>query len=98
MQEYRTEQTLESLRNLTAPTATACRAAAVQYSSYALMMLVRLDPLDADTLDSLRAQALSDMKSGELQDSLQSYGAQLPHALDSAAMKKMPASKIKNEQ
>ena len=74
------------------------QAAAVQYSSYALMMLVRLDPLDADTLDSLRAQALSDMKSGELQDSLQSYGAQLPHALDSAAMKKMPASKIKNEQ
>lgn len=73
-------------------------AAAVQYSSYALMLLVRLDPLDADTLDSLRAQALSDMKSGELQDSLQSYGAQLPHALDSAAMKKMPASKIKNKQ
>ena len=73
-------------------------AAAVQYSSYALMMLVRLDPLDADTLDSLRAQALSDMKSGELQDSIQSYGAQLPHALDSAAMKKMPASKIKNEK
>ena len=76
----------------------AGQAAAVQYSSYALMMLVRLDPLDSDTLDSLRAQALSDMKSGELQDSLQSYGAQLPHALDSAAMKKMPASKIKNEQ
>ena len=73
-------------------------AAAVQYSSYALMLLVRLDPLDADTLDSLRAQALSDMKSGELQDSLQSYGAQLPHALDPAAMKKMPASKIKNKQ
>ena len=73
-------------------------AAAVQYSSYALMMLIRLDPLDADTLDSLRAQALSDMKSGELQDSIQSYGAQLSHALDSAAMKKMPASKIKNEK
>ena len=73
-------------------------AAAVQYSSYALMILVRLDPLDADTLDSLRTQALSDMKSGELQDSIQSYGAQLSHALDSAAMKKMPASKIKNEK
>ena len=73
-------------------------AAAVQYSSYALIMLVRLDPLDADTLDSLRVQALSDMKNGELQDSIQSYGAQLPHALDSAAMKKMPASKIKNEK
>lgn len=70
----------------------------MQYSSYALMMLVRLDPLDADTLDSLRTQALSDMKSGELRDSIQSYGAQLPHALDSAAMKKMPASKIKNEK
>ena len=38
------------------------------------------------------------MKSGELQDSIQSYGAQLSHALDSAAMKKMPASKIKNKQ
>ena len=54
--------------------------------------------LEADTLDALRAQALSDMKSGELQDSIQSYGAQLSHALDSAAMKKMPASKIKNEK
>ena len=73
-------------------------AAAVQYSSYALMMLVRLDPLDADTLDSLRAQALSDMKSSELQDSIQSFGASLPHALDTAAMKKLPASKIKNTQ
>ena len=70
----------------------------MQYSGYALMLLVRLDPLEADTLDALRAQALSDMKSGELQDSIQSYGAQLPHALDSAAMKKMPASKIKNEK
>ena len=73
-------------------------AAAVQYSGYALMLLVRLDPLEADTLDSLRAQALSDMKSGELQDSIQSFGASLPHALDTAAMKKLPASKIKNTQ
>ena len=73
-------------------------AAAVQYSSFALMLLVRLDPMDAAGLDSLRAQALSDMKSGELQDSLKSFGAELPHALDSAAMKKMPASKIKNDQ
>ena len=38
------------------------------------------------------------LRGGELQDSIQSYGAQLPHALDSAAMKKMPASKIKNEK
>ena len=73
-------------------------AAAVQYSGYALMLLVRLDPLEADTLDALRAQALSDMKSGELQDSIQSFGASLPHALDTAAMKKLPASKIKNTQ
>ena len=73
-------------------------AAAVQYSGYALMLLVRLDPLEADTLDALRAQALSDMKSSELQDSIQSFGASLPHALDTAAMKKLPASKIKNTQ
>jgi len=73
-------------------------AAAVQYSSYALMLLVRLDPMDAAGLDTLRAQALSDMKSSELQDNIQSYGADLPHALDASAMKKMPASKIKNDQ
>ena len=73
-------------------------AAAVQYSGYALMLLVRLDPLEADTLDTLRAQALSDMKSSELQDSIQSFGTSLPHALDTAAMKKLPASKIKNTQ
>ena len=73
-------------------------AAAVQYSGYALMLLVRLDPLEADTLDALRAQALSDMKSSDLQDSIQSFGASLPHALDTAAMKKLPASKIKNTQ
>ena len=72
-------------------------AAAVNYSSYALMLLVRLDPLDAETLDDLRDQALSDMKSSELQDNLYSYGAELPHALDSAAMKKLPASKISNK-
>ena len=73
-------------------------AAAVQYSGYALMLLVRLDPLEADTLDALRAQTLSDMKSSELQDNIQSFGASLPHALDTAAMKKLPASKIKNTQ
>ena len=54
--------------------------------------------LEADTLDALRAQALSDMKSSELQDSIQSFGASLPHALDTAAMKKLPAAKIKNTQ
>ena len=79
-----------------APKAEVCAAA--QYSGYALMLLVRLDPLEADTLDALRAQALSDMKSSELQDSIQSFGASLPHALDTAAMKKLPASKIKNTQ
>ena len=73
------------------------QAAAVNYSGYALMLLVRLDPLDADTLEDLRDQALSDLKLGELQDSLYSYGAQLPHALDDAAMKKLPASKISNK-
>ena len=38
------------------------------------------------------------MKSSELQDSIQSFGASLPHALDTAAMKKLPAAKIKNTQ
>lgn len=71
-------------------------AAAVQYSSYALMLLVRQDALSDNSLDTVRAQVLSDLKSTELQDSLTAYGAELPHALDASAMKKMPASKISN--
>ena len=69
-------------------------AAAVQYSNYAMMMAVRLDPLQVSTLDSLRSQILSDLKGDELDDALAAYGAQLTNDLDSSAMNKLPASKI----
>ena len=71
-------------------------ATAVQYSTLAMMMAVRLDPLQMSTLDTLRATALSDMKSAELQDALAEYGASLPHSLDASAMSKFPAKKIVN--
>ncbi len=71
-------------------------ATAVQYSTLAMMMAVRLDPLQMSTLDALRATALSDMKSAELQDALAEYGASLPHSLDASAMSKFPAKKIVN--
>ncbi len=71
-------------------------AAAVQYSSLAMMMAVRLDPLQLSTLDAIRSTALSDMKSAELQDALAAYGASLPHSLDASAMNKLPAKKIVN--
>lgn len=70
------------------------QAAAVQYSSLSMMMAVRLDPLSIGSLDDVRSQVLSDLKSEELTDALAAYGASLDHSLDSAAMKKMPASKI----
>ena len=71
-------------------------ATAVQYSTLAMMMAVRLDPLQMSTLDALRATALSDMKSAELQDALAEYGSSLPHSLDASAMSKLPAKKIVN--
>ena len=71
-------------------------ATAVQYSTLAMMMAVRLDPLQMSTLDALRTTALSDMKSAELQDALAEYGASLPHSLDASAMSKLPAKKIVN--
>ncbi len=71
-------------------------ATAVQYSTLAMMMAVRLDPLQMSTLDALRATALSDMKSAELQEALAEYGASLPHSLDASAMSKLPAKKIVN--
>ena len=71
-------------------------ATAVQYSTLAMMMAVRLDPLQMSALDALRSTALSDMKSAELQDALAEYGASLPHSLDASAMSKLPAKKIVN--
>ena len=73
------------------------QAAAIQYSGYALMLAVRLDPLSVSTLDALRSQILSDMKGGELDDALAAYGAQMASTLSSSAMGKLPASKIVND-
>ena len=70
------------------------QAAAVQYSSLSLMMAVRLDPLDGSTLDEVRSQVLSDLKSDELTDALAAYGASMEHTLNASAMNKLPASKI----
>ena len=72
------------------------QAAAIQYSGYAMMLAVRLDPLGVSTLDALRSQILSDMKGEELDDALSAYGAQLDSTLSSSAMSKLPAVKIVN--
>ena len=50
------------------------QAAAIQYTGYAMMLAVRLDPLGVSTLDALRSQILSDMKGEELNDALAAYG------------------------
>mgnify|MGYP002650588478 CR=1 FL=1 len=50
------------------------QAAAIQYTGYAMMLAVRLDPLSISTLDALRSQILSDMKGEELNDALAAYG------------------------
>ena len=70
------------------------QAAAIQYNGYALMAALRVDPLALSSLDNLRSNVLSDMKSSELADALKDYGASLEHQLDASAMNKMPASKI----
>lgn len=69
-------------------------AAAMQYSSHALMLAVRLDPIKAAGLDALRTTALSALKGDELTAALKTYGAQLPSALSESAMQSFPASKI----
>ena len=71
-------------------------AAAVQYNSVSMMLLMRIDPLAVSSLDDLRTQVLSDLKGTELDDSLTEYGAGLENTLSSTAMRKMPASKIVN--
>ena len=71
-------------------------ATAVQLNGTSLILMVRLDPLSVSSLDDLRDQILSDMKGDELEDALAAYGAELTHNLDSAAMNKLPASKVVN--
>ena len=72
------------------------QAAALKYNGYAMMAVLRLDPLSLNSLDNLRTQVLNDMKSEELTDALAAYGASLEHNLSSSAMNRMPASKIVN--
>ena len=73
------------------------QAAAIQYTSYAMMLAIRLDPLSVSSLDDLRSQILSDMKGDALDDALAAYGAQLDNTLSSSAMGKLPAAKIVND-
>ena len=72
-------------------------AAAVQYSSYAMMLALRLDPLAVASLDDLRDQVLTDMKTSELKTALSDSGASLENHLDTSAMNKLPMTKIVNK-
>ena len=69
-------------------------AAAVKYTSYAILLAVRLDPLEVSTLDELRGDALNDLASSKLSDALADHGSGLTDSLDRSAMQKFPASKI----
>ncbi len=71
-------------------------AAAVQYNTASIILMMRIDPLQVSTLDALRTQILSDMKGDELEDALTAYGSTLENDLSTSAMNKMPASKIVN--
>ena len=72
------------------------QAAALKYNGYAMMAVLRLDPLSLNSLDNLRGQVLNDMKGEELSEALTAYGASLEHDLSSSAMNRMPASRIVN--
>ena len=73
------------------------QAAAVQYSSYAMMLALRLDPLAVASLDDLRDQVITDMKTSELKTALSDSGASLENHLDTSAMNKLPMTKIVNK-
>ena len=73
------------------------QAAAVQYSSYAMMLALRLDPLAVASLDDVRTQVLRDLQSTQLKDDLAAYGASMEHNLSDSAMKKLPMTKIVNK-
>ena len=73
------------------------QAAAVQYSSYAMMLALRVDPLSVSSLDDLRDQVITDMKTSELKTALSDSGASLENHLDTSAMNKLPMTKIVNK-
>lgn len=70
------------------------QAAVLDYSSFGLMIVLRLNPLTYQGLDAVRTQALEDYKGSALRQELADFGASLPHELDDSAMKKLPAKKI----
>lgn len=72
----------------------AGKAAAVQYSDFALILFLRADPLEELGLDAVRESVLTDLKSDELSAALTAYGETLEVNLDSAATAKLPAKKI----
>ena len=84
-----TEEAADTVRGLEVG-----QAAAVEYSSYAILLLVRLDPLDTLTLDQLRGDILSDLCSETLQNDLTAQGEALADGLDAGVMAKLPAKKI----
>ena len=73
------------------------QAAAVQYSSYAMMLALRVDPLSVASLDDLRDQVITDMKTSELKAALSDSGASLENHLDTSAMNKLPMTRIVNK-
>ena len=73
------------------------QVAAVQYSSYAMMLALRVDPLSVASLDDLRDQVITDMKTSELKTALSDSGASLENHLDTSAMNKLPMTKIVNK-
>ena len=73
------------------------QAAAVQYSSYAMMLALRVDPLSVASLDDLRDQVITDMKTSELKTALSDSGASLENHLDTSAMNKLPMTRIVNK-
>lgn len=84
-----TEEAAETVRSLSVG-----EGAAVQFTSYSILLLVRLDPLETQTLDQVRNEVLADLCSDELQNALMEQGEALADTLDPAAMAKLPASKI----
>lgn len=68
------------------------RAAAVRCGDSAFLLAVKLSP--AEALDSLRGQALAELKGAELEAELARDGAQLPHALNAEAMAQFPPEAI----
>ena len=69
----------------------------MQYSSYAMMLALRVDPLSVASLDDLRDQVITDMKTSELKTALSDYGASLENRLDTSAMSKLPMTRIVNK-